>query len=65
MLDLNKTYVYDGTEVVLTGRRAQRERLRSNKVDELHEVKPQDEELGSWKKWVREVELYEIIDSNE
>lgn len=69
MLDLNKNYVYDGTEIKLTGRKAQRKRTRSrtartDAIDEIFEIKPADEELGSWKKWVREIELYEVIDDN-
>lgn len=54
-----KRYVYDNAEVVKTGRIAKKE-LRSGKVDELFEVTPCDERVGSWKKWVREAELFEV-----
>jgi hypothetical protein len=54
-----KTYLLDDVEVALTGRTATRE-LRNNKVDERVEVTPADAENGSWKKWVRRAELYEI-----
>ncbi len=57
-------YVYEGTEVVLTGRKATRKiegRGRvSGRVDTKHEVQPADPEMGSWKKWVRLEDLYEI-----
>ena len=65
-----KTYVFNGTEVVLTGRTAHRKiearttRRVAPRVDVVHEVEPADRELGSWKKWVRIEELYEIKDSN-
>ena len=60
-----KSYVYENTEVVLTGRRAEREiAARSSRgkdrVDELVEIKPKDPEDGSWTKFVRESEMYVI-----
>lgn len=61
----DKKYVFNGTEVVLTGRTAKREvtavgRRSAGRTDTLHEIKPADPEEGSWKKWVRLNELYEI-----
>lgn len=52
-------FVYEDVAVVLTGRTAGRS-LRSQKIDTLLEITPQDQEQGSWKKWVREVELFTI-----
>ena len=54
-----KTYLLDDVEVVFTGRVAKRT-LKNNKVDERYEITPADAENGSWKKWVRKAELYEI-----
>ena len=54
-------YVYDGLEVVLTGRKAQK-KLRSQKTDEVVEVQQADAESASFKKWVRMKELFEIIE---
>ena len=59
-----KTYVFDGTEVKKTGRRAQRKMTpigaKEPKIFELLEITPSEESDG-WKKWVRAEELYEII----
>lgn len=52
-------YVYDNVEVVKTGRTAKKA-LRSGKVDELFEVTPVEAFDGTWKKWVREGELFEV-----
>lgn len=52
-------YVYENTEVKLTGRKASKT-LRSNKVDELFEITPVDTLIGTWKKWVRMAELFEV-----
>ena len=67
------TFVYDDTEVRLTGRKATREmpvakRRRDSsgpRTDELVEITPNDIEDGSWTKFVRRTDLYEIIDDNE
>ncbi len=60
-----KTYLLDDIEVVMTGRVAKR-KLRNNKVDERIEIKPEFLEDGSWKRWVRKTDLYEIEkDNNE
>jgi len=61
LCDIKKTYVYNNTEVVLTGRTASKKLLKT--VDVLYEVKPIDGEQGSWKKWIRFTELYEIEDN--
>lgn len=52
-------YVYDNVEVVKTGRTAKKA-LRSGKVDELVEITPVESMDGTWKKWVRDVELFEV-----
>lgn len=54
-----KTYVYDNVEVKKTGRTAEKA-LRSGKVDYLVEITPVDSLDGSWKKWVRDTELFEV-----
>ena len=56
---MDKTYVYDGIEVILTGRKAQKE-LRSGKTDWVFEIQQSDSESASFKKWVRMKELFEI-----
>lgn len=62
-LNLTDTYVYDGTEVKLTGRQATNSRQKSNtKIHPdftLVEVKPLDKDL-TWSKWVKQSELYVI-----
>lgn len=61
-----ETYVHDGVEVELTGRTAKKDTLkrttrgRISGVDVLIEITPVDKETGSWKKWVKKEELYEI-----
>lgn len=59
-----KSYVYENTEVQLTGRSGQR-KLPSGKVDEVVEVTPVDQMVGSWKKWVHKSSLYEVVDTDE
>lgn len=54
-----KRYVYDNVEVIKTGRSAKKP-LRSGKVDELFEITPVETMDGTWKKWVREIELFEV-----
>jgi len=65
-------YVYNGAVVVMTGRKARKDqeamtatRRRTAIVDELYEITPLDKEEGSWKKWVRMNELYEIVEGND
>jgi hypothetical protein len=64
-IENDKHYVYHDTEVKLTGRTAiKRKRSGRNAGQvsaELYEVTPADIEEGSWKKWVRPDDLYEII----
>jgi len=65
---MSETYIYDNTEVVMTGRTAvkavAKTKRRSGRspvsTDRLYEVKPADPENGTWKKWVRQRDLYEI-----
>ena len=59
-LDLNKTYVYDGVEVVLTGRKAKKPSNVANRVLVLYEVEPLDKESIQWKKWVSTRDIYTI-----
>ena len=69
--DLVETYIFDNTEVVKTGRKAikgkEQKQKRSSRTpsnpDILYEVTPADTENGTWKKWVRHSDLYEIIGS--
>lgn len=65
-------YVYDNTEVIKTGRIARKQQpantiRRSDRsptrlVEQLHEVTPASSDDGCWKKWVKQTDLYEIID---
>lgn len=67
------TYVYRGTEVVLTGRKATRKvlstsrRLTTPSEDVLYEIVPADRENGTWSSWVKIDELFTIVhnDSNQ
>jgi hypothetical protein len=58
------SYVHDDIEVVLTGRVARKELAARGgakaRFDERVEIKPKDDENGSWKKFVRMTDLYEI-----
>ena len=62
----NKTYVYNNTEVRLTGRVAKkplpttRKYGRSEAETELFEIEPFDPTERNWKKWVSMSDLYEI-----
>lgn len=63
-----KTYVYDNTEVKLTGRQAEKKteskgsarRTASVKVDTMYEITPAGDGVATWKQWVRMTDLYEI-----
>lgn len=63
-----KTYVYQETEVKLTGRtakraaggKASRRTPKTTTEQVVYEITPAEIENGSWKKWVRMAELYEI-----
>lgn len=61
---MEKTYVYDATEVRATGRSATRE-LRSGRKDILLEVTPVNEISGTWKKWISESDLFAITGTEE
>jgi hypothetical protein len=58
-------YVFEGTEVTKTGRRAEKKIPIPGKsqvrVFEMIEITPTDPDLD-WKKWVRPEDLYEIMD---
>lgn len=54
------TYVYENVEVRKTGRRAER-KLKSGKVDVVIEITPMDTIVGTWKKWVIEDTLFEVL----
>ncbi len=68
--ELAKTYVFNNTEVRCTGRTADRQVTKTPRrtagkepttsVTTLYEVTPTDQLNGSWKKWVRMAELFEI-----
>jgi hypothetical protein len=58
------TYVYEGVEVVKTGREAIKKiTISASKVRELKlvEIKPLDDFL-SWKKWVDPSALFNIVE---
>ncbi len=59
-----KSYVYDNTEVVQTGRQAVKN-LASGKTDTLIEITPKSLSFGAWKKWVRVKDLYEVVVDDE
>ena len=58
----NKRYVFNNTEIKLTGRTAEKKLRR--RTDILHEIVPAD---GSdmWREWVRLTDLYEIKKDDE
>lgn len=58
-----KRYVYENVEVKLTGRVAQR-KLRSGKSDTKYEITPANQKDGTWQKWVRLQELFEVQETN-
>lgn len=63
----DKKYVHEGIEVVKTGRIAKKERQTAGRRATggptiIYEITPADRECGSWKKWVKDVELYEIVE---
>ena len=61
---MNKTYLLEGVEVVFTGRHAIRKKS-NDRTSELFEVTPANKEQGSYTKWVRKVDLYEIVEAPE
>lgn len=64
MSNIAKTYVYNGDEVVHTGRKAVRART-GRKPEEMWEITPVVA-VGStnagWRKWVFQDELFEVSD---
>ncbi len=56
-----KTFVYETTEVVKTGRTARKKSQMTGKDQVMFEITPVDPESIQWKKWVPEDQLY-IID---
>jgi hypothetical protein len=61
----NITYVFEDTEVKMTGRKAIREfhttALKSRAVkQEVFEITPIDG-INDWKKWVKQTDLFEIV----
>lgn len=56
---MSASYVYEGIEVVPTGRTASRV-LQTGKVISLREITPIDQSVGVWKRWVPHDELYKI-----
>lgn len=65
MSDEQMTYVYKDIEVQLTGRTADKE-LKATRRNQnptpvtLYEITPVDSMNGTWKKWVRMAELFQI-----
>ena len=70
---MSERFVYDNQEVKKTGRRAvknsQPKARRSDRTpsnqDMLFEITPANSEDGTWKRWVRQTDLYEIIEQQE
>lgn len=65
------TYVYRGTEVILTGRKASRKIASSSRRhgsptidDVLYEIVPADPKNGTWSSWIKIEELF-IIHHND
>lgn len=54
-----ENWIFEGSEVAKTGRTASKT-LSSGKKDVLYEITPVHHTTGSWKKWVREIELFQI-----
>lgn len=54
-----QTYVYEQVEVKKTGRTAS-QKLRSGKTDTIYEITPVESMNGSWKKWVRDDQMFQV-----
>lgn len=54
-----QTYVFEQVEVKKTGRTAS-QKLRSGKVDTIYEITPVEQINGSWKKWVRDNQMFQV-----
>lgn len=61
--NVDKTYVYDGSEVVLTGRKA-RKQLRQGRYKYIFEIRPLsvDADNNQFNSWVYLSDLFEIQD---
>lgn len=56
----NITYVYDGVEVKKTGREAFKEAgIKAKQIITVFEITPIDT-INTWRKWVRDQELFQI-----
>jgi hypothetical protein len=66
MTSPKQTYIFQGVEVVMTGRIAIREtpttRGKQPIKTTLYEVTPADKEEGSWKRWAGLSDMYKVID---
>lgn len=67
--NMEKHFIYEDTEVILTGRVATRSKsLRTRRdVDSSgtkHEITPANQDCGSWKKWVQMNDLFIITDES-
>ena len=61
-----KNFVYQDQEVSLTGRKAYRPLPGpGNKKSELVEIKPANEDDGTWTKWVPLATLFQIEEKDE
>ncbi len=58
-LEPKKTWLFNDVEIIKTGRTAKRT-LKNDKIDERIEIQPANADEGTWKKWVRQSDLYEI-----
>lgn len=61
-MNTSKTYVYNDTEIKLTGRTATRTSTRGQTAT-LYEITPASDHDLTWKKWVELNKLYEIQQS--
>lgn len=66
---MQETYLWKETEVVLTGRTAERQyeqrgrRGNIPRIEFRYEIKPASSEDGTWTAWVRKEELFNINDT--
>lgn len=66
-------YIYDDTEVKLTGREATkhsgpgvaRRTAPRGHLDIKVEITPKDNSTGTWKKWVKQEDLYTITENDD
>ena len=59
MTEAIKTYVFENTEITLTGRTASKP-LRSGKLETLYEITPRYDNVGAWRKWARMEDMFEV-----